>query len=449
MRDRMRNILRATAAGLILSAAVPANGIEVDLADGPYRLRISSAPVDGGLIQYTLIASTTATNPINSLSLSATADALNQLIPVIDAQPQSTLFTDNNDLIPGAFPGRSAAEDTQFLFSSDDAVFVPESSGIARTYETTTTLAGVFIFPGSRAFYEHDLARLVLPVSAGGFVDVQLGAVDSGGHPVVASFSSALGSVQILAGNQTVDHLTVASGSVLSLQPGGQTILRTSSLALEPGARLDINNNALVVEATPETRDLVLTQLTAAIAAARGGALPWTGAGITSSYARGDASGITGLAVIINDDGHGIPMLPELDLDVNSVLVMYTYNGDADLNGRIDGDDYHAIDRGFLAGASPAYGHGDFNFDGVVDGGDYMWIDKAFLKQGAPLGRHGVGDSVAAVPDPGIVGLLMPAVLAASARRARRPRCWASSASAGSSTSARRACAGTCAWWWT
>jgi hypothetical protein len=62
---------------------------------------------------------------------------------------------------------------------------------------------------------------------------------------------------------------------------------------------------------------------------------------------------------------------------VTDVLVKYTYFGDANLDGVVDGSDYTLIDNGYhnkLTG----WGNGDFNYDGVVDGSDYTLIDNAY-----------------------------------------------------------------------
>ena len=74
-------------------------------------------------------------------------------------------------------------------------------------------------------------------------------------------------------------------------------------------------------------------------------------------------------------------------VDVNSILVMYTLNGDADLNGKIDASDYFLIDKGFLSGSSAnplgGYRNGDFDYSGKIDASDYFLIDKSFLSQPA------------------------------------------------------------------
>ena len=61
-------------------------------------------------------------------------------------------------------------------------------------------------------------------------------------------------------------------------------------------------------------------------------------------------------------------------------LVMYTYGGDATLDGEIDGDDYARIDAGF-AGHLTGYDNGDFNLDGKINADDYFIIDHNYGRQ--------------------------------------------------------------------
>ena len=68
-------------------------------------------------------------------------------------------------------------------------------------------------------------------------------------------------------------------------------------------------------------------------------------------------------------------------VDATAVLVKYTYVGDVDLNGRIDGDDYFWIDLGYEAHAN-GWGSGDLNYDARVDADDYFLSDIAFTHRG-------------------------------------------------------------------
>jgi hypothetical protein len=66
------------------------------------------------------------------------------------------------------------------------------------------------------------------------------------------------------------------------------------------------------------------------------------------------------------------------------VLVKYTYYGDTDLNGGVDGSDYTRIDNGFLNHLT-GWSNGDLNYDGIINGSDYTLIDNAYNMQGAAL----------------------------------------------------------------
>jgi hypothetical protein len=107
----------------------------------------------------------------------------------------------------------------------------------------------------------------------------------------------------------------------------------------------------------------------------------------------------------------------------SDVLVMYTYGGDANLDGAITGDDYFQIDSGFPLGMHGWF-NGDFNYDGAIDGDDYFIIDSNFPAQGAPwrgIGSAGpvVGPGLTAVPEPAAAALMLLTPLLLARRRRR------------------------------
>ena len=67
---------------------------------------------------------------------------------------------------------------------------------------------------------------------------------------------------------------------------------------------------------------------------------------------------------------------------------MYTYTGDANMDGKVDADDYFQIDSNYnksgpTPGSGTAFGFnkGDFNYDGHINGDDYFLIDSAYANQ--------------------------------------------------------------------
>ena len=97
---------------------------------------------------------------------------------------------------------------------------------------------------------------------------------------------------------------------------------------------------------------------------------------------------------------------------------MYTYAGDANLSGSIDGDDYARIDTGFIDQLTD-YDNGDFNYDGVINADDYFIIDRNYSLQGTPFSAGSALSSVAAVPEPGAVGVVMMGLTIMRRRRCR------------------------------
>jgi autotransporter-associated beta strand protein len=158
----------------------------------------------------------------------------------------------------------------------------------------------------------------------------------------------------------------------------------------------------------------------------------WTGAGgITSSAAAADTSHLTALAVIQNDDGTGSasPLYTSFEgqtVSDSDVLVKYTYYGDTNLDGKVDGGDYSRVDNGYLNHLTGWF-NGDFNYDGVVNGSDYTLIDNAFNSQGGQIAAQiaaetaqiapGAGSS--AVPEPAALGMVGMTIAGLLGRRRR------------------------------
>jgi hypothetical protein len=72
-------------------------------------------------------------------------------------------------------------------------------------------------------------------------------------------------------------------------------------------------------------------------------------------------------------------------VDATTVLLKFSYVGDADLNGFIDAADYGIIDNWVQFPGTDGYANGDFNYDGLIDAVDYGYIDNSIQLQGPPL----------------------------------------------------------------
>jgi hypothetical protein len=103
-------------------------------------------------------------------------------------------------------------------------------------------------------------------------------------------------------------------------------------------------------------------------------------------------------------------------VDDSSVLIKYTYAGDANLDGRINIEDYIRIDSNVPLDSS-GYANGDFNYDGSINIFDYVTIDFNIDVQGTPI-HQGQG-LTQAVPEPTVM-IPLAATALLLARRARR-----------------------------
>ncbi len=227
----------------------------------------------------------------------------------------------------------------------------------------------------------------------------------------------------------TASALAIAAGSQFIITPhatgASATLVQIGSLSSDPGSTIDIYNNAVVFQ------NGNLTAITTAIKTGynAGSSALWGGSGITSGSAAADSTHLTAVGVMPNNDGFGNPIYTTTNPfegtapGTTDVLVKYTYYGDANLDGKVDGSDYSRIDSGYLTHASGWY-NGDFNYDGVINGSDYTLIDNAYNRQGAALTALVANDTAqiaanAAVPEP--CSVLAIALLGAT-RLTRRSR---------------------------
>ena len=148
----------------------------------------------------------------------------------------------------------------------------------------------------------------------------------------------------------------------------------------------------------------------------------WTGPGITTSIADA-ATGLTSLGIATADQlGKVGGTFGGETLATGDAIVMYTYAGDANLDGFISGDDYTANDFAIAVPGASGWFNGDFNHDGIVSGDDYTVIDFNVVAQGAPFPTDAAGgiEGVTAVPEPGGILFVSSAAAAAMLRRRRR-----------------------------
>ncbi|MEO6436675.1 MAG: Ig-like domain-containing protein, partial [Tepidisphaeraceae bacterium] len=267
------------------------------------------------------------------------------------------------------FDGDGAADQLTFQFSEDLGAisagslgFIDELTGEAVSVSlsySAATFTAAFTFPA-------------LP-------DGQL---PSGVY--LATF--AAGAFTDLAGNALAaahdfSFIAVAAGGTLAL-PDEQT-LAIDQLGLGAGGQLDLRNGSLAIrEGDVGAWDgSAYTGITGQIQSGRNGGT-WDGSGIiTSMSAAREPNALTTLAVaeasfVLGISGSETAMWNGQTVDATTVLIKYTYGGDANLDGKINIDDYGQIDFNVAASGSVfGWFNGDFNMDGKINIDDYGIID--------------------------------------------------------------------------
>ena len=228
--------------------------------------------------------------------------------------------------------------------------------------------------------------------------------------------ANGLGAVVNLNVDQKLASIAVGGGAVVRLRqsagnppyyaPGDKHVITDTLSIGGAGSRLDVNDGALVVNSNTAGIEALLKQ--------GFGSGAWDGDGLTSSVAKNDPNGLTALGMLHNPDnsiydhvsgaqftsggpGDPLPSAPD------QVLIKYTYVGDTDLNGHVDGDDLVSLLVGYSNHLS-GWEVGDFDYSGAVDGDDLVSLLVGYANQGAVLSAR---PNVVAVPEPSAIALAL------------------------------------------
>jgi hypothetical protein len=295
------------------------------------------------------------------------------------------------------------------------------------------------------ADYADMLGGVITPSSTAVFFGAVSGSSNFTGSGLKVFEGGAPSSLSAIA-SQTGDTLVDASTSVtagnvrenalevdgtLTITPDG-TAAGTSgvnSLTVSATGRFDLTNNKLIVASgdVGTFNGSTYTGITGLIAQGRNGsALPlWDGRGIVTTQSQATTGNYTTLAISTATQA-ARAVFGGLSVAPSDVLVMYTYGGDATLDGKINIDDYVKIDSG-IASHLTGWANGDFNYDGVVNIDDYTTVIDAnignqngvFFTAGGVVDGGGVS-GVSAVPEPASLTILGLGAMGLMGSRRRR-----------------------------
>ena len=288
----------------------------------------------------------------------------------LDPSPVVTHLPSNgSSFLPGATTVNATATDlagnsagTSFIVTLNDSPFIVRGPGAAYGFtgpagaQTLTISAGQVTFVADAGSHKPNLIVVL----------------DGSGPALTINTAQHLGAIDI--------H----SGAAATVSLGGANLLVTKAVSIVGSGRLDLNDNNAIVDYTGATQ---LAAIQLLINAGRSGGT-WSGAGITSTAAKGANPKNTTLGVMEASDFKSIygpdALFAGEAIDSSAVLVKYTYYGDADFNGVVNFDDYSRTDAGFNFGRT-GWLNGDFDGNGTVNFDDYSLIDLAFNTQGGGL----------------------------------------------------------------
>jgi autotransporter-associated beta strand protein len=309
--------------------------------------------------------------------------------------------------------------------STDHAFTLTANGG---TIERTGT--GTFDFTSSAAFAQSGAGDRTLMLAGTSTATTNLYAGIGDPSSGKTSLSKSGPGTWRLAGAAVRSYSgdTTVNGGTLALPAaGGTRVIRTGGLTIGAAAKLDLGDGKLITTSAPGSAtsgvyDGVQGHVQRA---ANSGA--WSGFGLTTTMPDA-ASGLTSIGVASGAQFRGLgpgdtDVFMGQTITAASTVAMYTYAGDANLDGAITGDDYSSIDFAILTPGASGWGNGDFNYDGQITGDDYSAIDFNLLAQGAPFPTSALVAGVTTVPEPGVmtwVMMLAPAIAALRRRRACR-----------------------------
>jgi hypothetical protein len=227
------------------------------------------------------------------------------------------------------------------------------------------------------------------------------------------------GTFQYNGGTINVPSVQLSGSGLMHLSPGGNKTLKVSTLGIADTSKLDLADGKLIVQSggtgIGAWNGSNYTGTTGLLRAGRTVAGNWSGSGIVTSMT--DATTSIARTLAIATAGQvGKTTFGGVSVSGDDVLVMYTFGGDANLDGRVNADDYFRIDSNFgkTADADKSFFNGDFNYDGAINADDYVMIDAGFsADQLSPAPTAGVNS----VPEPASALTILSVALAARRRR--------------------------------
>ncbi len=255
-------------------------------------------------------------------------------------------------------------------------------TGLTLTYNgSTSATAATVAVTGSTAAntVAYSSSSVTVDGKALAYSNVQSRAYVGGGGADALTLSTTSAT---LSGSIALQSLNLTGASKATLAPGNNT-LATSGLSVAAASTLDLTDGLMIYQYTGASP---ISSVYALVSSAYSGGT-WAGKGITSSAAA--TNSLTGLAVAEASDILGISGAQTGSYQGNTVtattlLVRYTYRGDTNLDGQVDGSDVANALAG-LNGGLTGWVNGDTDYSGTVTSSDYSTLLNSLRLQGPPI----------------------------------------------------------------
>jgi hypothetical protein len=252
----------------------------------------------------------------------------------------------------------------------------------------------------------------------------------AGGTASLGAVSGAQGQIAV-GGGTSLAHLTVARFSQANVTVGANALLTLSAsaprvtntataLSISDGGTLDLANHDLLVDRAATAPSAIK----AFLASSYGPDGDWSGPGLTSSVARGNA---IKYSIGYADGADASAQSAGVPVDAGHVLVRVVLSGDGNLDGKVDDADIAAVlGAMYNTNQAASYTDGDLNYDGVVNFYDLAVVLSANFKTGqtylgAPVAGAAAAEGAVATPEPSGIAALAIGASGLVMRRRRRP----------------------------
>ena len=181
-----------------------------------------------------------------------------------------------------------------------------------------------------------------------------------------------------LSNGATLAFSTTTSGLLATIAAGGSFLIDSTS-------SFDLGQNLLSIKGTASTSAATLNTVSSDLIFGQ----------VTIGAGTADPTNLHTIGYALGSNlATSVQTINSVSIGSNDVLLRYTYYGDANLDGKVDGSDYSKIDSGFINQLS-GWSNGDFNYDSAINGSDYTLIDNAFNTQGTPVAATELATTIA------------------------------------------------------